>query len=361
MLKERGIKLENTLVKEFKQQRFEFTPTQRGGLYIMTLKGIDHSGMLEFVVDKRIFVSQLRVRAESDHMKYIDESLLQTVVSFIETDPIFSQRIVMIYLTGTNRKEKERITDVLVSKGYEQTNTKKEWLHKIEKYEPNSHLSNHLIKKDDWKEVEQHLAFLESFEICLKSYEEKEKTFQVFKNIGSFYDFHLDGYNAKITVQKQMSGYKIFSFNQDKDKRTISKVVTNKEEIENYLDSLFSSIKQSMRIPNVLKAPRHFYNRWMSERFSYLEREEFYQSFLKVLTPQQIEEMSAFFVKTNYFGKRLDHGQNAFLYDDKVIIIMEDEIEVIVVEQKENWEQKVVEEILKIKREKLKRQVKDLS
>lgn len=353
--------MENTLVEEFKRQGFAFTPAQRGGLYIMTLKGINHSGMLEFVVDKRLFVSQLRVRAESDHMKYIDETLLQTVISFIETDPFFQQRKVMIYLAGKNRKEKERITNLLVSGGYEQTNTKKEWLHKVEKYEPNSYLSNHLIKKDDWKEIEQHLSFLDAFETFLKSYEEKEKTFQVFKGIGAFYDFHLDGYDAKITVQKQIEGYKIFSFNQSKDKRTVSEVVTNKEEIENYLDFLFSSIKQSMRIPNVLKAPTHFYNRWMSERFSYLEREEFYQSFLKVLTPQQIEEMSAFFAKTNYFGKRLDRGQNAFLYEDKVIIVLEDEIEVIVVERKENWEQKVVEEILKIKKEKLKRQVKDLS
>lgn len=360
MLKERGIKLENTLVKEFKQQGFEFTPVQKGSLYIMTLKGINHTGMIEFVVDKLLFVSLIRVHVESEHMKYIDENLLQTVISFIETDPFFSQRTIMIYLAGTNKNEKERIINILVNQGYEKTNTKKDQIHKIEKYERNSYFSNHLIKKDDWEKIEKNLSFLESFETCLKSYEEKEKTFQLFKDGGSFYEFHLNGYEGKITLQKQMKGYKICSSNQSKDKRTISEVITNKEEIENFLHSLFSSIKQSMRIQNVLNPPTHFYDRWKDKHFYYVERDKLYESFLRKMTPKQVEEFCSFCLKNDYLGRILDHGQNAFVYEENIIIIMEDEAKVIVIEQKENWEQNVVEKILEIKKEKLKRQVKDI-
>lgn len=65
------------------------------------------------------------------------------------------------------------------------------------------------------------------------------------------------------------------------------------EEVQEVLNQIFTKIEQSMRIKNTLRPQRYHFDRYTKKFFRQKDRENVYHALLKVMTPQDIEKLSA--------------------------------------------------------------------
>jgi len=313
--------------------------------------------IMEFKIETLNFLAEIRIHC-NQNIEFLNEDMLFSIISFVEKEEKYQNRPVIIRFFGNCRDEKIRIKEILKEYGYVHTTSNIEVAEKIEAYQKDKYVRNQMVHEKDWKEIEDQLDFLETFNQIIEEVDQKELLFRCKRYENLEYYLFMEGYRAELVLEKQNEGYNVQVFKAGTKEKIYAKKLCNKQDMMDFFNHLLPMLKKERKIKNLFDPPIQFYGQWASRNVR--DSKVIYDAFLQVFTPKEIEEFASFCIKNDVKKHQIDERQFMYVYGEKAVVVMEKEEKVLVVRGKENWKKEILAQILKIKQETVEKNIEDI-
>lgn len=322
------------------------------------LKLIKHKmTIMEFKIETLNFLTELRIQC-NQNIELLNEDMLLELISFVKKEEKYQNRPVIIRFFGNNRDEKIRIKEILKEYGYVHTTSNIEIAEKIEAYQKDKYLRNQMVHEKDWKEIEDQLTFLETFDQTIEEVDQREPLFRCKRNENLEYFLFMEGYWAELVLEKQNEGYNVQVFKARTKENIYSHNLRNKQDMMDFFNNLLPELKKERKIKNLFDPPIQFYKQWAGRNVN--DDNAIYRAFSQVFTSKEIEEFASFCIKNDVKKQQIDEGQSMYAYGENAVVVLEKEEKVLVVRGKENWKKEILTQILKIKQETVEKNIEDI-
>lgn len=301
---------------------------------------------ITFYKNEYHFVQQLEFDMNIVEIFKYDAKIIDDIFSYFHQ----GEKPLLIFLEGDS-KEDEAL-HFLEKRGYQ----KIEEIEKIRYYDRLVQKGSNLILKADEIIIEEKLNLWSSLERTLSTWQEKELLVH-FSQLGSkFFYVHLNGLDVEMEITKQ-HGTLILQIR--KEKKIVKEIKYEKaNEIEKELDNWIETKIKQQRVRSLTHPSTYFFDKWIDEMNAGDVKEKIYHAFLHHYQGNEVEQITANYVKNISIVRFLDHNKYLLDFKEKVILLNLSSCEISLFNGDEHLQKNLVDYLIKKEKENIEKLVK---